>query len=152
MTKLTTLQIYLSEAAAVPFQWGKHDCCTFIGAWAWHVTGKSPIDRWREAIADPLLMQCTNETMADAILSHAGGIGPLLHKTLTPDGWTPAASFARGDICVVNAPTPSGRKLCAAIFAGHGKWALLTTRGLVVAPVPFLLGWRHPNARAHVYG
>ena len=142
--KATTLQRYLSEAAAKEFRWGKHDCCTFIGEWARRVTGQNPADPWKDGYC--------SEAMADAILAHGGGLGPVLHRALTAQGWAPVTGCAPGDISVVNAPTPAGRKLVASIFAGRGRFALVTHHGLVVATLPFFLGWRHPNARAHVYG
>jgi len=137
--KPTALASYLSEAAAEPFEWGHHDCCTFIAGWAKRVTGLDPAAPWRGAYC--------SEAMAEAIVRQGGGLGPVLHAALKPQGWVAVTGCAPGDISVVEAPTPRGKRLVASIFAGRGKFAMLTQRGLVAAQVPFLLGWRHPNAQ-----
>jgi hypothetical protein len=142
LAKPTALQVYLSTAAAKPFKWGQHDCCTFIAGWAERITGKNPSDPWRGAYC--------SEAMADAILAHGGGLGLTLKAALAPIGFVPVTGCAPGDVSVVRAPTPTGPKLCASLFVGRGQFALLSSRGLVVAQLPFMsLSFRHPDARHH---
>lgn len=154
LVKPTRLQLYLSKAAEQGFAWGKHDCCTFIAGWAEIITGHNPADPWRDAYC--------SEAMAETILAHNGGLGPALHKALTAQGWKPVTSMHLGDISMVMAPVHDERappkaatawkkKPTASIFTGRGRFALVSTNGLVVAVLPFLMGWRHPDVMRHVY-
>jgi len=136
--RVTPLARYISEAADQPFEWGRHDCCTFIAGWAKRITGIDPSEPWRDGYC--------SEAMAEAILEHGGGIGSVLHGALKPLGFVGVPSCYPGDICIVKAPTPRGPRLCCSLFVGRGRFAMLTQRGLVVGPVPYLMGWRHPNA------
>jgi hypothetical protein len=135
--RTTPLADYLSEAGAIGFKWGSHDCCTFIANWAKRITGQDPAGPWRDAYV--------SQVMAEIIVRQAGGLGPLLHGALKPQGWVAVTGCAPGDISIVQAPTPQGKQLTSSIFVGRGRFALLTQRGLVVAPMPFMLGWRHPD-------
>jgi hypothetical protein len=133
-----TLSAFLSEAAARGFAWGQHDCMLFVADWARRLTGNDPGARWRGTYS--------TQAEAEAILSRGGGPGPILHEALTAQGWVPVVSDLKpGDIAVVRVPAFAGHALVASVFAGRGRFALVTERGLVVAPAPLMLGWRHPN-------
>jgi hypothetical protein len=135
----TPLARFLSDAAARGFRWGEHDCMLFVANWALRLTGQDPGAPWRGTYS--------TEAEALGILHDGGGPGPILNGALIPQGWTARAGGCRaGDICVVRAPVRDGSlSLTASVHAGRGRFALVTERGLVVGPVPFLLGWSHPN-------
>lgn len=136
----TLLTRFLADAGRRGFIWGQHDCMLFVADWALKLTGVDPGAPWRGTYA--------SAAEAAAILARFGGPGPLLHHALTPSGWWPVHECEPGDIAVVRAPTRTNWALNAAIFEGRGRFCLLTERGTVHAPAPFMLGWRHQNASA----
>lgn len=138
------LPAFLSVAAKRRFAWGQHDCMLFAADWVCEAQGSDPAAPWRG----------TYDTAqgAQAIIERAGGMSPLIHGVLAPLGWQGTAHVARGDIALVRAPTRFGQNLVAGVFVGHGKFALLTGSGLVVAPAPFVLGWRAPRVEMHAHG
>lgn len=138
MTPSSELGNFVSRAANRGFIWGQHDCMLFVADWAKCLTGQDPGARWRGTYR--------TEAEGDAILATGPGPGPILHGVLTEQGWRAiVCNFRVGDICIVQGPTRTGRALAAAVYNGRGRSTVLTKRGIVVAPLPILLGWTHPN-------
>jgi hypothetical protein len=132
---------FLSEALRRPFRRGDHDCMTFAADWAVVVTGQDPAASWRGAYSDA--------AGAARILEQHGGARAMVGAQLEAQGWRRVADPAAGDIALINAPTPTGHELVAAVCVAGAKpgraarFALVTQRGIVVAPADCIEGWRH---------
>jgi uncharacterized protein DUF6950 len=125
------LAAFLSRAAARGFCWGEHDCMLFAADWARELTGEDPAAPWRGAYSD--------EAGAKTILSAAGGMTAIMSGALR--GWRKVRDEAAGDIVVASVPHHDAPLAGVATYGG--RVALATRRGLVVARVPVMLGWRH---------
>lgn len=138
------LPAFLSAATGRRFAWGTHDCMLFAADWVRELHGIDPAAPWRGTYG--------SADEAKTIVDNAGGMAPLIHAAVTPLGWQGVGGAARGDIALVRSPTRFGQQLVASVFVGHGKFALLTGSGLVIAPAPFVLGWRAPRLEARAHG
>lgn len=128
------LRHYLTTAARRGFAWGENDCILFAAGWAQHVCGRDPAQDWRG--------HYRNEEAANACLQRAGGLEQAIHGALIACGWRRAATAKPGDIVLATLPGHDGKQ-AAGICVGRNKTALITRKGLVVAPVPVLRAWRH---------
>jgi hypothetical protein len=125
---------FLSRAAARGFVWGKHDCMLFAADWALELTGTDPAQRWRGTYTDPW--------QAMKIVNEANGAQALMHAGLAEAGWQPidVRRAATGDIVLAHVPRHED---VAAGVCVEGKAALITRKGLVVWPCPFIAAWHH---------
>lgn len=130
------LRRYLSHAAQRGFAWGEQDCILFAAGWAREVCGRDPAAAWRG--------QYRNEQSGMACLERAGGMATAIHAALTDCGWrrVHTEKIRHGDIVLADLPAHDAPQ-AAGIAVGRGRIALLTRRGLVVAPVTITRAWRH---------
>jgi hypothetical protein len=130
------LRHYLGEAARRGFAWGEHDCILFAAGWVREVCGQDPARQWRRRYAD--------EASAKACLEQAGGMLQAIEGAIVPLGWRrmQPEAISAGDVALIDLPGHDGKE-AVGIVAGRRKVALLTRRGLVVAPVPVLAAWRY---------
>lgn len=129
------LKQYLSDAAALRFQWGTHDCMLFAADWAQRLTGIDPAAQWRGSYA--------SADAAEALIERHGGARGIVAAGLRAAGWRPVWPPKAGDICVVEAPAPGGTAHVAGVAVDIARVALATARGLVIAPAPIVEAWRH---------
>lgn len=134
------LRRHLARAARRGFVWGEHDCMLFAADWALACTGRDPALALRGRYA--------GEGEAMALLERAGGAAPFMHRALIAAGWyaVKPEAVASGDIVLASLPGHSDPE-AAGICLTARRIALLTRRGLVVAPVPVEKAWRHTEGR-----
>jgi len=131
------LKQYLSEAASLRFQWGAHDCMLFAADWAARLTGADPAAAWRGSYASA-------DEAAALLERHGGPRGIVACGLRDIGGWTQTVQPRAGDICIVQAPTRGGCLAhVAGVVAGRERVALVTARGLVIAPAPIVEAWQH---------
>lgn len=141
------LASFLAAALARPFARGRHDCCTFVADWAHETTGRDPAAHLRGTYHD--------DAGALALIAAAGGTAAIVGGALERQGWQRVAEPSAGDIAVVAVPTPAGTEDVAAVCtraAENGRrarFALVTARGLVVAPAACSAAWRHMRDVKH---
>lgn len=127
---------FLSRAAAKGFAWGEHDCMLFAADWAHALSGTDPAADYRGTYS--------SAHGAKAILAREGGLGALMRKCLAPLGWEYDTGVTDGgEIVIVHAPTATGLHLVAGVHAGSQRIALVTERGLVIAPAQIWMAYRH---------
>lgn len=112
---------YLRAAAARPFAFGSHDCCTFPGDWVLAQTGFDPVAKWRG--------RYDSEEGARNFILSAGGIAMLWADGL--DGIAQETSAPQaGDIGIIEMPCGEA----GGIFTGK-RWAFLSNRGVHYASI-----------------
>lgn len=129
------LRKYLSAAAKRGFQWGEYDCFLFAAGWAWVHSGADPMSRWRGMYR--------TEAEAKTIVARLGGISACMGTAMWEIGWRTVSVVALepGDVVMVALPGGTGEHV-AGVAVGGRKVALLTAKGLVVAPAHVLRAWR----------
>lgn len=112
---------YIESRRAVPFEWGRHDCCKFSAGAVEAITGADPSEPW----------PYSSEIGARRLMVKHGGVAGLVSKALGEP--VHASRAGRGDIVLADldlGPTAGvclGR-LCA--FAQMPEGVLLLPRGI----------------------
>lgn len=73
------LAAYLTERLATPFEWGKHDCCLFVGGWLELLTGEPWIPEqvtWNDAKSAARYIKKTFKTLEKGLADNFTRIPP----------------------------------------------------------------------------
>jgi hypothetical protein len=107
------------------------NCFSICADWIAMRTGRDPAAPWR---------RINSRTQARAAVRAAGGDEALVAHAMAafPITDNPRA----GDVALVRAPVGRGIRPVAAICVAPGRFALLTDRGLAIAPLPVIRAWR----------
>lgn len=99
----------IEARAAVPFSWGRQDCCTLAADLVLAMTGLDPIAAWRGLYDD--------EAAAEALLAEAGGLEALAARQAAEAGLGEChPRFAqRGDVALVR----HGNALAMGVVVGE---------------------------------
>lgn len=127
MDRFGKLALYLSACENTPFEWGKHDCCTFA-AGAVHVQiGRNPMED---------LPLYASESEATAMIAANGGLESMVTQRF---GEPVAKSLARrGDVVIFE----SGNGPTLGVCIGP-KFAAVTANGLMYYSMRHVdLAWR----------
>lgn len=130
---MTELANYLQRAAATPWTWGSHDCCTFPGGWVLERLGADPVARWRG--------RYSTEAEAEGLIAQAGGLDRLWSLGLSDIGCAETNEPREGDVGVLHAAGEHGPTLVGGICVGR-RWAVLAPAGLFVASGCHVKAWR----------
>jgi len=124
---------YLARAAATPWAWGEHDCCTHAGDWAITWGQGDPMEEWRGRYHD--------EAGARAFIADAGGLVHLWRRGLDKIGARPVADPSAGDVGVIIAIGMDGQpEHVGAVFTGR-RWSFRAQAGLIVASAEVVAAW-----------
>ena len=127
------LDTFLEAMAATPFVDGQSDCALTIADWAMVATG----------CADPaghLRGRYHNALGRERLLRRLGGLETVIGECARRAGLSETANPVRGDVGLVRL---NGQDL-AAICVGR-RWAIKSSRGVVVEPVEVLRAWSVPH-------
>ena len=126
---MAVLDDYLDRASRRPFDWNGNDCSVaFVGGWL-RENGNCGAEvyagRFKTALG------------AARVIRREGGLVAIYDRVVGCRTDTPR----RGDVGVVEAPTPRGPLPTGAICTGDA-WAVLTGDGVAIGPAKALAAWR----------
>lgn len=129
---MALLSDYLRAAAERRFEWGTHDCGTFVWGWVEAATGVDALAPLRGRYTTARGCLCVMRRLGHANLLSAAEAGA------TAAGLAPLCGDpVPGDIGVVDSIT-SGPVLALRCASG---WAVPAVRGVRIAPLPLIKGW-----------
>lgn len=123
---------FLATATERRFAWGSWDCLTWLGEWVWDQRDIDPIAPWRGRYHTAL--------GATRIVARAGGMAAVMGLGCSIAGLRRTEAPHAGAVGLVTAATRKGPEPVGALCTGP-RWAVLSERGLVVAPFPVLAAW-----------
>lgn len=131
-----TLEEFISEWAARPFQWGVTDCVQFAAAWVRECTGQDYAAGY--AYSD--------EAGAALVIREAGGLSELVSRHLG-DFKRSREGMVAGDIVL----SAFGQGPTVGVAVGPRAFLLRTERGLIPVQTDFAIGyWPCPQSQARL--
>lgn len=125
------LSDYLAAAARRPWEWGEHDCCTFMAGWV--------ISRGH---SDPMAFMRGRYDSERSALRRIVSNGGLVELAKTGMASIPKVGIPQaGDVGVIERPTADGLNQACAIYGGE-RWVTLAAGGIDSAPAVPLAVWR----------
>lgn len=128
-----TVGEYVRAAGLKPWNWGEHDCCTFMAGWVMERGNSDPMSFIRGSY--------DSELSGLRRVREGGGLIPLWDRGMSEAGVDEAEEFEAGDVGIIQAPTEEGLNECAAIYSGE-RWLFLTLQGIMATPAVPLKAWR----------
>ena len=123
------LHAYLQQHAAMPFAWGSNDCVRFAAGAVHAMTGR-----------DMLPAQWSDRAQAASVLRTFGGLVPAVDSTLPRLQRVSLAQ--RGDLLLVQAPSPQGGRRRWLAVSDGGRWWCPAPHGLVMGSIDHaVLAW-----------
>ena len=113
------MQPVIEKYAGLPFQWGRSDCCTFVGECIEAMGQKNPMHKLRY----------TDGVGAAQVLSRAGGLAGAISYWLRTDKMP--SEPADGDVALI--PDNNGHYAAAIVF--RGRLVAKTQTGLMDYPL-----------------
>lgn len=123
--------MFLAEMAKRRIDFANGNCFSICADWIARRTGSDPAAPWR---------WIATRAQARAAVRAAGGDVALVVAAM--------AAFAEtdepraGDVALVAAPVGRRCRAVGAICVAQDRYAVLTDRGLAIAPLPVLRAWR----------
>lgn len=133
MAGVTALSDYLVETGRTPFAWGSRDCLMWPADWVRLATGRDPAAPWRG--------RYDGKTGALRLLAEHGGAAGLMRRGCAVVGLAETEAPARGDVGVLWITGREGPEQVGGICTG-ARWAVLSDRGLMIAPFRVAAAWR----------
>lgn len=134
---------YIDAASRRPWAWSGgidgwrgHDCTIFPANWSVALTGNDP--------AADLRGTYHNREEAEAMVSKAGGIVPLVAARLVTAGWRAADEAQDGDLAVISIPLGQGRHFQTPALMAKRHWITADPKRLLAFPgsLHTLMIWR----------
>jgi hypothetical protein len=113
---------YLRRQAALPFAFGKSDCCLYLAGWVMERCGVDPMAYCRGGYAD--------ERGAGELLSGYGGLPRAVGRALRRSGLPMTRDPRPSDIAVVEL-----RGIAACAIRTERRWALRMDDGMALLPL-----------------
>lgn len=121
---------YLKSRREMPFEWGKHDCMTFVSGAVAAITGYDFLDEY---------LPYSDEKTAKEMLEEYGGLRGIITEHLGHSGHSNVLVAQRGDVVISKLETSpgifqivsgiiddSGKNVCAVTDKGFSKYPLNT--------------------------
>ena len=123
---MSDLSAFLKAASSRSFEWGQHDCLSWLGEWVAVRHGANPAKSFTYSTARGALR----------IIRQHGSMAGVVRAAIEPMGFAETDDPKGGDIVIVNAP----EGLLGGIVAGS-YIANIGQRGLYMRRLPIVTAW-----------
>lgn len=131
------LTAYLEASTKMHWGWGGYkggkDCALWMADYVDRLRGGDPAAAFRGKYSTGL--------GCERIIETYGGLEGLVSSVALSLGLEKTDFPVRGDIGVIETPSPDGRRPTAAICVGQRRWAVFSPSGLLVAPSNHIAAW-----------